>query len=122
MTVAADPFDELFGRYSADVQAIGVRTRALVRATLPGAHEKVYVTGWSVAHYASGPKMSDVVAAISPAKQHVLLLLHNGAQLADAEHLLEGTGKTMRHVKLRSLADVDRPAVRALLEAARAAR
>jgi hypothetical protein len=122
MTVAADPFDELLSRYSAEMQAVAARTRALVREIFSGSREKVYVTGWSVAHYADGPKMSDVLLAISPASKHILLLLTNGVTLPDPEHLLEGTGKGMRHIKLRTLADVDRPAVRALVLASLAAR
>jgi hypothetical protein len=122
MTIAADPFDELLSRYSAEMQAVAARTRALVRQMFAGAREKVYVTGWSVAHYADGPKMSDVVLAISPASKHVLLLFANGVTLSDPDHLLEGTGKGMRHLKLRTLEDVDRPAVRALVSASLAAR
>ena len=41
-----------------------------------------------------------------------------GADLADPDGLLEGTGKKARHVKLRNVADVDRPGVRTLLEEA----
>jgi hypothetical protein len=38
--------------------------------------------------------------------------------LRDPGKLLEGTGKYLRHVKLRSVADVRRPGVRRLLEQA----
>lgn len=62
--------------------------------------------------------MSDMVAALKPAKQHVISGIGGGAQLDDPEGLLEGSGKGARHIKLRSLADVERPAVRALIEAA----
>jgi len=39
-----------------------------------------------------------------------------------AEDLLEGTGKGLRHVKIRSLAEADRPPLRALVIAALALR
>jgi len=42
--------------------------------------------------------------------------------LADPERLLEGTGKGLRHVKIRSLAEANRPPVRALVAAALARR
>jgi hypothetical protein len=41
-----------------------------------------------------------------------------GADLSDPDGLLEGTGKKLRHIKLRSLEDLQQPAVRTLLEAA----
>ena len=43
-----------------------------------------------------------------------------GAILHDPGKLLEGTGKYLRHVKLRSAADVRRPGVRALVKEAAA--
>jgi aspartate-semialdehyde dehydrogenase len=43
------------------------------------------------------------------------------AALPDPAWLLEGTGKCARHVKLKTRADVEKPAVRALLHAAVAA-
>jgi hypothetical protein len=41
-----------------------------------------------------------------------------GAELDDPERLLEGSGKRMRHVKLRPGAPVDDAALRALIDAA----
>jgi hypothetical protein len=41
-----------------------------------------------------------------------------GAELADPAQLLEGTGKYMRHVKLRPDGDVDTTALIALIETA----
>jgi hypothetical protein len=38
-----------------------------------------------------------------------------GAALPDPEKLLEGTGKGVRHVKLRSVADVKKPGVKKLI-------
>jgi hypothetical protein len=42
----------------------------------------------------------------------------HGAALADPTHLLQGTGKRMRHVKLRAGMDADEAALRRLIEAA----
>jgi hypothetical protein len=49
---------------------------------------------------------------------HVNVGLFLGADLADPAGLLEGTGKYMRHVKLRPGAAIDRKAVAALIQAA----
>ena len=49
---------------------------------------------------------------------HVNVGFFRGAELADPAELLEGTGKYMRHVKLRSGADVDATALIKLVNAA----
>ena len=49
---------------------------------------------------------------------HVNVGFFLGAQLADPAALLEGTGKYMRHVKLRPGAVIDREALGALIQAA----
>jgi hypothetical protein len=41
-----------------------------------------------------------------------------GADLPDPEGLLEGGGKLLRHVKIRSLEDLEQPALRNLIEEA----
>ena len=51
-------------------------------------------------------------------KAHVNVGFFRGADIADPESLLEGTGKFMRHVKLRPEQDVDGMALMKLIEAA----
>ncbi len=51
-------------------------------------------------------------------KAHVNVGFFRGAELPDPAGLLEGTGKFMRHVKLRPGADMDSDALRSLVEAA----
>lgn len=49
---------------------------------------------------------------------HVNLGFFTGAFLDDPHHVLEGTGKRMRHVKLRPSRDIDAHALRELIERA----
>ena len=49
---------------------------------------------------------------------HVNVGFFLGAHLADPAGLLQGTGKNMRHVKLRPGAGIDREALAALIQAA----
>jgi hypothetical protein len=51
-------------------------------------------------------------------KAHVNVGFFRGAEIADPEGLLEGTGKLMRHVKLRPECNVNAPALRKLIETA----
>jgi hypothetical protein len=55
-------------------------------------------------------------------KKHATLGFPGGAALDDPEGLLEGSGKDMRHVKLRTLADAQRAGIKRLLEGASAGR
>jgi hypothetical protein len=49
---------------------------------------------------------------------HVNVGFFRGAEIADPKRLLEGTGKFMRHVKLRPGIDVDTTALTTLIETA----
>ena len=49
---------------------------------------------------------------------HVNVGFFRGAELPDPEHLLEGTGKFMRHVKLRPDVDIDAAALTNLITTA----
>ena len=51
-------------------------------------------------------------------KAHVNVGFFRGAEIADPEGLLEGTGKFMRHVKLRPECDVNATALMKLIETA----
>jgi hypothetical protein len=51
-------------------------------------------------------------------RAHVNVGFFRGAEIADPERLLEGTGKFMRHVKLRPESDVDATALMKLIETA----
>jgi hypothetical protein len=51
-------------------------------------------------------------------RAHVNVGFYLGAELADPARLLEGNGRRMRHVKVRPDADLDAPALSALIAAA----
>jgi hypothetical protein len=55
-------------------------------------------------------------AYVNAFKAHVNVGFFRGAEIADPEGLLEGTGRFMRHVKLRPGCDVDATALRKLIE------
>jgi hypothetical protein len=57
-------------------------------------------------------------AYVNAFKAHVNVGFFRGAEIADPEGLLEGTGKFMRHVKLRPERDVDAMALMKLIETA----
>ena len=72
-----------------------------------------------IASFGVGPrKMSEHYAYIAVHSSHVNLGFYHGAVLADPTGLLEGSGKKLRHVKMRDVAATQRPAVVALVRQA----
>jgi hypothetical protein len=59
-----------------------------------------------------------VVCSIAPHMKYVNLIFSKGTQIPDPARLLNGTGKLVRHIKIRSEAETDNPALRLLLEEA----
>jgi hypothetical protein len=57
-------------------------------------------------------------AYVNAFKAHVNVGFFRGAEIADPDGLLEGTGKFMRHVKLRPDRDMDAAALMSLIETA----
>ena len=119
---AQGTFDELLAGVEPELAAIARRLRVMIRAVDASTVENVRL-GDNAATDGVGPKkMTDGYAYIMPMRGYINLGFYQGAVLTDPERLLEGTGKALRHVKIRSLAEVDCPPVRALVEAALARR
>jgi len=62
--------------------------------------------------------MKDMFCYIATNARHVNLGFPRGAALPDPNRLLEGEGKTMRHIKFASERDLERPFVRRYIQAA----
>lgn len=115
-------FDELLEIAAPQIRPIAVRLREIVLEVDPDAVEVVRL-GDRAATYGVGPKkMSEGYAYILPHKNWVNLGFYKGADLPDPAGLMEGTGKKLRHVKVRAVEDAERPEIRALLKEALAER
>jgi hypothetical protein len=69
--------------------------------------------------YGVGPKkMSEQFCYIAVFKQRINLGFYYGADLADPQNLLDGTGKLLRHIKISSPGQLEDPAIRQLIEEA----
>jgi hypothetical protein len=90
---------ELYPGAADEVRAIIEEVRAIVRAQLPDAHE-VYYHG--ALGYGPNDSYIDRILYISAQKGYANLGFFYGTHLADPSHLLEGSGKRMRHVKIRT--------------------
>lgn len=110
-------WDELMEMASAEVQEIALALRALVLEVDPETTEVVRL-GDKAATYGLGPKkMIEGYCYIMPLKERVNFGFFRGAILDDKHNLLEGTGKSLRHVKVKDLAQTKSLALRKLLQA-----
>ena len=115
---APDQLEALYAKLTPEVRPLMEELRKLVAEVVPRAEEGVHL-GWSVVQYRKpGGSMRDLAIALSPQRAYVNLEFGDGIDLPDPAHRLEGTGKRLRHVKIRSLDDARNPAVRTLLEEA----
>ena len=102
-----------------DPKTVTQARRALtkMRALVPGATEMVY-DNYNALVVGFGPseRASDAVLSLAVFPKWVTLcFLQNGPRIPDPEHLLQGSGSVVRHVRLTSAADLDKPAVRRLI-------
>lgn len=112
---------QLFDFLSAYDRAVGdlaLALREIVLEEAPDAVEMAYRNHPVAVWYGFGPKMSDMLLYLAAAKSHVNLGFCRGASLPDPNHVLEGEGKVMRHIKFRRREDLERPFVRRYIRAA----
>jgi len=83
---------------------------------MPGAVEQIDF-GNGLLAFGRSMAMRDLLFAIIPHKSHVNLQLADGADLPNADGSIEGTGKRIRHVKVRSVEAATSPAVRNAIDA-----
>ena len=111
-------FDEVIAAAPAEIQTLAHAARALLADVMPGITEVPWARQ-KIAGYGIGPKkMSEHFCYLAPFKKHLNLGFFYGADLPDPEHLLEGAGKELRHIKIRSAEQLESPAVRTLVELA----
>ena len=126
MTHAEDPaverdVDRLLGEHPRELQAIERALRTTIRTAFPEAIEQVDFANKLIA-FGRSMKIRGLLFAIIAHKSHVNLQLADGALLPDPAGLIEGTGKRIRHVKIRSVEAGVSLEVRAIIAAQLAAR
>jgi hypothetical protein len=83
--------------------------RRLVKQAVPAAAEAI--NPWGVPVF----ELNGTLCFLMVGKQHVTLGFAQGTSLSDPAQLLEGTGKNIRHVKLKKAEQVRDPNLRSLL-------
>lgn len=115
---AVGTFEDAIARSNPEAQKLARVLRRLITDVYP----KVVEVPWTkqqIIGYGVGPKkMTEHFCYIAPYGTYVNLGFNYGLVLPDPDHLLEGAGKTFRHVKIQNIEDVKRSALRKLLQAA----
>jgi hypothetical protein len=109
---------ELLSTYDRGVQTLALALREVVIDTLAPCNEGIYEVYMISIVYGITPKAKDAVCYVGVTKDHVNLGFYRGASLSNSHGLLEGEGKQMRHIKIRTMDDVANPALREYIEEA----
>jgi hypothetical protein len=118
VTSGPEPFTEMVGGFPDPIPDLALASRALVLDVFPRVVEVVWLQQ-KTAGYGTGPKkMTEQFCWLAPFPKHVVFGFYYATELPDPEALLEGTGRLMRHVKIRRPEDLDRPALRDLVAVA----
>ncbi len=105
--------------YSAQVRDLALAARALVLEEAPDASELVYDAYNAVASgYTFTGRPGDAFIHIAVYTRWINLGFNRGAQLQDPFDMLEGSGRSVRHIRIAELADLKQPAVRTLVKMA----
>ncbi len=110
-----DPVEEFLSNYPEEVREISEELRRMARSAMHGAHEFLY---YDAVNYSLDDSPLGRICYISPMHMHVTLGFLFGAHLDDQHHLLQGSGKRARHVKIRTLEEARNPALKELVKVA----
>ena len=106
--------DAYVRRQNPKLKPVADAVRALVRKAAPQSSENI--NPWGVPTFESNGAFCYMMIG----KNHITFGFPRGASLLDSAKLLEGTGKNLRHVKLREVADVHDANLRQLIVEANA--
>ena len=106
--------------YDREIRELALRLRALLLAEMGPCYENIYDAYSAVAMgYGSSERLSDGVFHIAVYTNHVNLGFNDGATLDDRLGILEGKGNRIRHISIKTPADLARPEIRAYIRRAR---
>jgi hypothetical protein len=99
--------------YDREIRDLALNLRALVLEEMAPCYENIYDAYSAVAMgYGTSDRMMDGIFHIAVYSNHVNLGFNWGATLKDPDGILEGSGKQIRHISIRTPADLARPEIR----------
>jgi hypothetical protein len=112
--------EEFLKSYDPKVQEVCLKLRGIVLELLPETEEILY-TGWKNFTYGTGESRADkdLIIYVAPFKDSVNLGFFRGAKLPDKKKLLKGTGKLLKHIKLKTMEDFEIDDIKQLIREAK---
>jgi hypothetical protein len=108
--INAREVDEYITGLPLEQQEVAGALRKLILGASPRVEETIK---WGKPWFCYG---EDAVCYIAAQKDYVNFGFARGAELSDPDELLEGTGKGMRHIKVKTMKDVRRKPLTALVK------
>ena len=107
--------------YDENVVDLALRCRGLILEEVPLAFELLYDSYNAVsAAYSFSEHLRDAFCHVATYTEHVNLGFNQGADLEDPDGLLQGSGKSIRRLKMKSTKDIEQPHVRDFIRKAAA--
>src|SRR5215472_12219540 len=121
MAKAPLQLQEALRRFEPDVRDLATAARAVVLDIIGPCFEQIFPFNKlvSLIYSTTEKRIKDNICLLVVYRDHVNLLFPRGVDLSDPKGLLEGSGRAMRHMKLRTPDDLHGPGVRPLLVQAR---
>jgi hypothetical protein len=116
---------QFLAAYGPDITALALAVRKLVMEEAAGASELIYDATNAVASgYSFTGRPGDACIHIAVYARWVNLGFNHGVDLPDPQSILQGCGRQVRHIRIASAKELERPFVRKFVRAAvaRAAR
>jgi hypothetical protein len=112
----AAKLDSFIARFSPEMAKLTKAVLKTMRARLPGAVELVYDKANSlVIGFCPNERASDVINSVAVYRKWINIYFFEGDGLPDPQGLLQGSGTMVRYIRVTDAAQLDQPAVKALL-------
>lgn len=113
---AAAELDAMIARQPPEMRKLAKSVLAKLRPRFPGAIEMVYdKTNTLVIGFCPDERASNVITSMAVYRRWINLYFFEGDAMSDPQGLLQGSGAMVRHIRITSADELDRPAVKALI-------
>jgi hypothetical protein len=103
--------------YDRPIADLALALREIILEEVPDASESIYRVYTVAIWFGFSGKMRDMFCYIATNARHINLGFPRGSTIPDPNRVLEGDGKTMRHIKFASQHDLERSFVRRYIRA-----
>jgi len=108
--------NRMIARRPAEMAKLTRAVLAKLRPRFPGATELVYdKKNALVIGFCPDDRASNVINSIAVYSKWINLYFFEGGALDDPQHLLQGSGSTVRSIRITAATELDQPAVKALM-------